>query len=117
MAPKKSKTMSNPSTHSTRSKLVGFNVRYHYDEPGPTETDEERYQRLKEKYKEKRKLFIDLDTILKDPCPPERLRRNLDDQDVEQIYKDEVVRLVTNTFRKHGIKQIVSYSALTSQVT
>ena len=92
--------MFNPSTHSTRSKLVGFNVRYHYDEPGSTETDDERYQRLKEEYKEKRKLFIDLDTILKDPCPLERLRRNLDDQDVEKIYKDEAVRLVTKAFKK-----------------
>jgi hypothetical protein len=92
--------MPNPSTQSTPIKLVGFKVRYDYDEPGSTETDDERYQRLKEEYKEKRKLFIDLDTILKDPCPLERLRRNLDVQDVEQIYKDEVVRLVTNAFRK-----------------
>ena len=96
--------MPNPSTQSTPIKLVGFKVRYDYDEPGSTETDDERYQRLKEEYKEKRKLFIDLDTILKDPCPLERLRRNLDDQDVEQIYKDEAVRAVLNTFKKHGIK-------------
>ena len=95
--------MFNPSTHSTRSKLVGFNVRYHYDEPGSTETDDERYQKLKEEYKAKRKLFIDLDTILRDPRPLERLRRNLDDQNVEQTYKDEVVRIVTTTFTKHGI--------------
>ena len=103
MAPKKSKTMSNPSTQSTPIKLVGFEVRYDYDEPGSTETDDERYQRLKEEYKEKRKLFIDLDTILKDPCPPERLRRNLDDQDVEQTHKDEVIKIITKNFKKHGI--------------
>ena len=88
---------------STRSELVGFKVRYDYDEPGSTETDDERYQRLKEEYKEKRKLFIDLDAILKDPCPLERLRRNLDDQDVEQIYKDEVIKIMKKNIKKHGV--------------
>jgi hypothetical protein len=89
--------MSNPSTQSTPIKLVGFKVRYDYDEPGSTETDDEKYQRLKEEYKEKRKLFIDLNAVLNDPCPLERLRRNLDDQDVEQICKDEVVRIFQRT--------------------
>ena len=95
--------MPNPSTQSTRSELVGFKVRYDYDEAGSTETDDERYQRLKEEYKEKRKLFIDLHAILNDPCPLERLRRNLDDQDVEQIHKDEVIKIMTKNFKKHGI--------------
>ena len=93
--------MPNPST---RSKLVGFKVRHDYDEPGSTESSDERYERLRQEYKKKKKLFIDLDAIINDPCPLERLRRNLDDQDVEQIYKDEVIKIMTKNFKKHGIR-------------
>ena len=86
-----------------RSKLVSFTIRHDYDEPGSTESSDERYERLRQEYREKQKLFIDLDAILNVPCPLKRLRRNLDDQDVEQIHKDEVFKIFKKNFKKYNI--------------
>ena len=88
-------------SHRPCSKLVGF--RYKPDKVETNENQEERYQRLRDEYKDKNKLFKNLDAILNDPCPLERLRRNLNDQDCDQKHKDEVMRIFATYFRKFGI--------------